>query len=159
MRRHCKGLLPQWEFPPLLRFLDPHNLEAIVAANVAYLLVIFSVVQWVKRSGPVKDALVKPFMLFYNLSCVALAGTVVVGVVRYKLSKFGTEYGGFVCNPPELGTRDGETVAWYIWLYYAQKYWEYLDTLIFAMRGSLRQLSFLHVYHHVRPSQSHLHIA
>ena len=120
-----------------------------LAANGVYLIVIFLLVGYVKRNGAFSDGIMKPFMLFYNLACVALAGAVVFGVVRYKLAKLGTVHGRFVCNPPDLGTAEGETVAWFIWLYYAQKYWEYLDTVIFAMRGSFRQLSFLHVYHHV----------
>ena len=34
-------------------------------------------------------------------------------------------------------------------VYYAQKFLEYGDTLFFVLRLRLRQLTFLHVYHHV----------
>lgn len=40
------------------------------------------------------------------------------------------------------------SLGWAIWLFYIQKYWEFLDTWFFLLRGSLRQVSFLHVYHH-----------
>ena len=144
--RLAKNLLPRFNYESLLSFLDPHNLPSIAVANVAYLLVVFAIVRLVKSNGSMSDRIMKPFMLFYNASCVVLAGAVVFGIVQYKLTvKLGT----FACNSPDLGTPAGETLAWYIWLYYAQKFWEYLDTVIFAMRGSFRQLSFLHVYHHV----------
>lgn len=147
--RLAKGLLPRFgldSLPSVLQFLDPHNLPAIVAANAVYLLVVFVIVRLVKSNGSMSDSIMKPFMLFYNASCVVLAGAVVFGIVRYKLT---VRLGTFACNEPDLGTPSGETLAWFIWLYYAQKYYEYLDTIIFALRGSLRQLSFLHVYHHV----------
>ena len=35
-----------------------------------------------------------------------------------------------------------------MWLFYGQKFWEYLDTVFFILKGSRRQVSFLHVYHH-----------
>lgn len=144
-----QGLQPRWDLelglPPSLGFLDPSNLQAIVAANAAYLFAVAVIVAWVKRSGPVSDTLLRPFMLFYNITCVVLAGAVVFGIARYKLN---TRLGSFACNPPDFSP-EGKELSWFIWLYYAQKYWEYLDTLIFAMRGSFRQLTFLHLYHHV----------
>jgi elongation of very long chain fatty acids protein 4 len=147
--RITKGSFPSLgldSLPTGLAFLNPHKLEAIVAANIAYLAIVFVIVRFVKSNGPVSDSVVKPFMLLYNAACVVLAGAVTVGILHYKLT---VKLGSFACNIPDLGTPAGERLAWYIWLYYAQKYWEYLDTVIFALRGSFRQLSFLHVYHHV----------
>ena len=147
--RITKGSFPSMgldSLPTGLAFLNPHKLEAIVAANIAYLAIVFVIVRFVKSNGPVSDSVVKPFMLLYNAACVVLAGAVTVGILHYKLT---VKLGSFACNIPDLGTPAGERLAWYIWLYYAQKYWEYLDTVIFALRGSFRQLSFLHVYHHV----------
>lgn len=146
--RSAKGLLPRWDLdslPPFLGFLDPHNLPAIVAANVAYLLVIFVIVEIVKRTGPASDVVMKPFMKVYNITCVGLAGAVVYGLVLHKVT---VDPGSFVCNKPLLGTKEGVDMAWFMWIYYAQKYWEFLDTVIFALRGSTRQLTFLHLYHH-----------
>jgi elongation of very long chain fatty acids protein 4 len=147
--RLSNGLLPRFDgFPTVLRFLDPHDFAAIVCANAAYLLVVFGLVRVIKARGPVSDAVIKPVMIIYNACCVALAGAVVFGIVRYKAF---VRPGSFACNSPDLETAEGKTLSWYIWLYYAQKYFEYLDTVFFALRGpaGLRQLSFLHVYHHV----------
>lgn len=33
--------------------------------------------------------------------------------------------------------------------YYAQKFLEYGDTIFFLLRKSFRQVTFLHIYHHV----------
>ena len=46
----------------------------------------------------------------YNAVCVALAGYVVVGVVRYKLEKPGT----FACNAPDLSPA-GQRLAQVMW--------------------------------------------
>ena len=49
-------------------------------------------------------------MQVYNAVCVALAGYVVVGVVRYKLEKPGT----FACNAPDLSPA-GQRLAQVMW--------------------------------------------
>ena len=36
-----------------------------------------------------------------------------------------------------------------VWVFYVSKIYEFVDTLIMLAKGSLRQVSFLHVYHHV----------
>jgi elongation of very long chain fatty acids protein 4 len=33
-------------------------------------------------------------------------------------------------------------------MFYYQKFYEFVDTFIFMMRNSYRQVTFLHVYHH-----------
>ena len=129
----------------------------------------------------------------YNAVCVALAGYVVVGVVRYKLEKPGS----FACNAPDLSPA-GHRLAQVMWcatlpllaleqnichtgrsgssaprcfrvrgsacaelklsaepfgalcrVYYAQKFLEFGDTMLFVLRMRFRQLTGLHVYHHV----------
>ena len=37
----------------------------------------------------------------------------------------------------------------YIWIFHLTKYYEFMDTLIMILRRSFRQITFLHVYHHV----------
>jgi len=34
------------------------------------------------------------------------------------------------------------------WVFFAQKFWEFLDTWFFLLRKSFRQVTFLHVFHH-----------
>merc|ERR1719183_2690588 len=59
----------------------------------------------------------------------------------------------FVCNRtaiPGEGDDDGHAgfLAHVFWVFYAQKFWEFLDTWFFIMRMSFRQVTFLHVFHH-----------
>ena len=87
------------------------------------------------------------FMQFYNLSCVCLAGISAVCITLYKFNHPG---GKFVCNPHggQLNdTADGLLQIGF-WFFYHQKYWEFLDTFIFMLRKSTRQVTFLHVFHH-----------
>jgi elongation of very long chain fatty acids protein 4 len=35
------------------------------------------------------------------------------------------------------------------WLFYVSKVFDYFDTLVIILRRKWRQLSFLHVYHHI----------
>lgn len=126
-------------------FLDPHDLKSIAVANVVYLVVVFAIMRVVSKTGPVSDAIMKPFMFVYNISCIVLAAIVVWGILAYKW----TNPGSFACNQPDLSSPEGASLTGFIWIYYAQKYWEFLDTIIFALRGSDRQITFLHLYHHV----------
>ena len=86
----------------------------------------------------------KPVMAVYNLSCVAAAGYCMVGVLKYKL-KHG---GSFACNATELKTEDGKHLAWVVYVFYAQKFWEFIDTWLFILNKNFRQLTFLHIFHH-----------
>merc|ERR550514_432019 len=83
-----------------------------------------------------------PF-LQYGTSCGFLAGYVVYGMIRAKLSNPGR----FACNPTDR-TEDGEYLAWVFWVFFAQKFWEFLDTFFFILRKSFRQVTFLHIFHH-----------
>ena len=91
-------------------FLDPHNLTAICAVNLVYLLAVYLVTRHVKAHGPVSDTVMKPLMLLYNAVCVVLAGWVVYGIVYYKLF---VRSGQFACNAPDLGTSEGVELGWY----------------------------------------------
>ena len=93
-----------------------------------YLCAVWVVTKWsVSRAKPMG---LKRLMQIYNLLCVCLAGYVVQGIVRYKLGKPGS----FICNPMDLSTNEGKYLARVIWVYYAQKYVELLDTFIFILR-------------------------
>jgi len=37
----------------------------------------------------------------------------------------------------------------YMWLFHLTKYYEFMDTFIMVLRNSYRQITFLHVYHHI----------
>merc|ERR1719183_3403688 len=59
----------------------------------------------------------------------------------------------FVCNRtaiPGEGDDDGHAgfLAHVFWVFFAQKFWEFLDTWFFLLRMSFRQVTFLHIFHH-----------
>lgn len=39
-------------------------------------------------------------------------------------------------------------MAFAFWFFFAQKFWEFLDTWFFILKKNFRQVTFLHVYHH-----------
>lgn len=53
--------------------------------------------------------------------------------------------GTFMCNALPL---QDTGLAWLFWVFYAQKFWEFLDTWIFVLRCSFRQVTVLHLFHH-----------
>jgi len=129
-------------------FLDPANIPAIAWANMLYFLLIYflyGVCKAAERRGSAPPNL-SWVLRVYNATCVALASYVVFGVVRYKIETRG---GRFVCNDLSAESLLSRTRFHNVmWWYYAQKYWEMLDTMFFIMRQSWRQVSFLHIYHH-----------
>lgn len=62
---------------------------------------------------------------------------------RYsKAYKNGYSVWGNAYNPKETA------MAHYIWVFYVSKIYEFLDTFIMLLKNNLKQVSFLHVYHH-----------
>jgi elongation of very long chain fatty acids protein 4 len=123
-------------------FTDNQNWSAIVGVNVVYFVLVAISCAYMKNRKEPFD--LKPIIRVYNAVCVALAAYVVYGTVMYKMAKPGP----FVCNSPDVGTEAGQAYTFVIWVYYAQKYFEMLDTFFFIFRQSWRQLTFLHLYHH-----------
>ena len=127
----------------------PPDRKFLVAANTGYVVVTL-LLSWVmsRRKEGLQSILgvkIKTVIAVYNLTCVFAAGYVVWNLF---LLKFGRP-GNFRCNEPI--TDDVELrnhVAWVFWVFYAQKYWEYMDTWFFILRKSFRQVTFLHLFHH-----------
>lgn len=129
---------------PWLPMTDP---GAMWAANLCYLAMCWLL--WVIVCGRgrrnVKEHL-RPVLLVYNAACVGLAGYVCVGMLRIKWAHPDRMH--FVCNPT-MNDPVAHRIAHYFTVYYLQKFFEYADTWFFILRGSMRQVTFLHVYHHV----------
>ena len=128
--------------PEQLDFFNNQSIMGIVYANVFYFVVcLFLYVAMKQRS--------KPFQIYnliqvYNLLCVFLAGYVVHGIIQHKWLAPGT----FACNSMDVASDEGKKLAFVMWVYYAQKYFEFFDTFFFLLKQSWRQISFLHLYHH-----------
>jgi len=117
--------------------------QYMVAANVVYLSMTFVLYQIMKPredKKPLNDFL-RPFVALYNLTCIFLAGYCAVGIIMHKYNHPGT----FMCNALPL---QDTGLAWLFWVFYAQKFWEFLDTWIFVLRCSFRQVTVLHLFHH-----------
>jgi elongation of very long chain fatty acids protein 4 len=116
----------------------------LIYGNICYFSTLALLYLWMRDREAYNPRL---FMQFYNLSCVLLAGISGVCILLYKVSHTG---GKFVCNPRggQLNDTADGLLQWGFWFFYHQKYWEFLDTFIFMLRKSYRQVSFLHVFHH-----------
>ena len=112
-------------------------MEFLLAANVGYVVGTFALYTLMKRRDKGFD--LKPIITVYNVICVLAAGYVVLGISIHKWNRPGR----FACN--ELDTSaDGQHMAWVFWAFYAQKFWEFLDTWFFILRKSFRQVSAQH---------------
>jgi elongation of very long chain fatty acids protein 4 len=74
----------------------------------------------------------------YNAICVFLAGYVVYGYAVYKLRHWDDL--GFVCNDIHEPGEKGEWLAWVVWVFAMQKYWEFCDTFFFILRKNFNQV-------------------
>lgn len=85
----------------------------------------------------------KNLLAIYNVICIFLAGYVFGGVMLLKYEKLGT----FSCNVTDTSDRSLRYAHFY-YIFYIQKFWEFLDTWFFILRKSFRQVTFLHLFHH-----------
>ena len=132
-------------------FLNAADYGAIYCTNMAYFAIVamlYAICKRRERGGATAPKL-RWVLRAYNAICVALAFYVVQGLLRHKLAEMQLGRSSFVCNGVEHeSTAVRKNFAYVVWVYYAQKYWEMLDTLFFIARFSWRQVTFLHVYHH-----------
>eukprot|EP00041_Stephanoeca_diplocostata_P009438 m.145534 g.145534 ORF g.145534 m.145534 type:complete len:255 (-) comp17736_c0_seq1:661-1425(-) len=112
----------------------------LAGANVFYFVMLYTLHTFMKNREPFSCSM---FMKVYNLVCVVLAGSSAYYMARGKLIQTN-----FVCNINADGTEAGNLLMIGSKLFYAQKFWEYLDTFIFLLRKKSRQVTFLHIYHH-----------
>lgn len=85
-------------------------------------------------------------MLGYNTLNVCLSLYVACSLLFFKIRSRGGEYGGgFVCNPLRTDA-EGQRVAQVFAVFYLQKYLELVDTVLFLLRRSFRQVRVIHEY-------------
>ena len=130
--------------------LPPTSSQFLLGANAFYLLFTWGLYRVVKaQPGLLKCVKFRSILLAYNLTCIAAAGYVAVGVVYVVC----TTKLLFVCNQTLIAgdeRNDGhfEMFMHFVSVFYLQKFWEFLDTWIYIGRQSFRQVTFLHIYHH-----------
>lgn len=79
-------------------------------------------------------------MLGYNSLNVCISLYVACSLLVFKITSRGGEHrGGFVCNPLRTDA-GGQRVAQVFAVFYLQKYLELVDTFLFLLRRSFRQV-------------------
>ncbi|CAF4754620.1 unnamed protein product [Pieris macdunnoughi] len=121
---------------PLMRTPGP-----ILMILAAYLLFVLKI-------GPALMTKREPYKLtavlvLYNFFQVVLSAFMV-----YRYASMMSEYGiaPTACHMHNKSTR--ETILLDIWIYFAAKVTELLDTIFFVLRKKDSQVTFLHLYHH-----------
>ena len=84
-----------------------------------------------------------PIKFIYNVSQIMLCAymTIEAGLLAYR-----NDYTLLPCN---TYNQEDPPVANLLWLFYISKVWDFWDTIFIILGKKWRQLSFLHVYHHV----------
>ena len=116
----------------------------ILAMNALYVIITFCLYVYMKNFRK-NGFQIRKLISVYNAICVLLAGYVVVGIAKYKWQTRKTAK--FVCNDEDLSDQ-GHQLGFVFWVFYAQKFWEFMDTWFFILRKSFRQVTFLHLFHH-----------
>lgn len=117
------------------------SVKEMILGNVFYFFMIWLLMKFMKKRERYDP---KKFMIIYNFTCVCLATYCFVGMLRYYFLRGGTLY----CSTVSFESESDKQLIWVFYIFYIQKYWEFLDTFIFILRKSYRQVTFLHVYHH-----------
>merc|ERR1711871_720507 len=110
--------------------------------SLGYLALIWGLKKYMKDRAPLK---IKNHMLTYNMYQTFLNAWCVVAFIKEVYTQPGMTVWG---NTYEHSTRSFN-MGFLIWVHYNNKYVELLDTVFMALRKKNRQISFLHVYHHV----------
>lgn len=100
------------------------------------------------RREPLK---VRNWMLVYNVYQAILNVVMVYGLVKTALFDVADSDSPYwpIWGRRVDGGRSGWSLSFWLWVHYHNKFIEFFDTAFMVARKSTRQISFLHVYHHV----------
>ncbi|XP_059061407.1 elongation of very long chain fatty acids protein 7-like [Achroia grisella] len=114
----------------------------IMSVVIAYLVVIHVGPKIMKNRPPL---IMNKLIAYYNAAQVLLASAICTKVFKLELFKDGIQYAG--CRYPHF--TQNSTLLDVGWWYFFAKFTELLDTVFFVLRKKNKQITFLHVYHHV----------
>ncbi|CAH2107728.1 unnamed protein product [Euphydryas editha] len=114
----------------------------LLTVVVLYLLFIRIGPRVMKNRPPLR---INKLISYYNASQVVLATTICMKVFKLNLFRDGILYAG--CRYPS--NTQNPMLLDLGWWYFFAKFTELLDTVFFVLRKKDKQLTFLHVYHHV----------
>ena len=106
-----------------------------------YFMMIMHGRRWMRFREPFD---MRTGMVIYNLYQTAINAFMVAGLIM-EVQSSGMRWWG---SGIERSAR-GHTLGFLLYAHYHNKYVEYMDTVFMVLRKKDRQISFLHVYHHV----------
>ena len=95
-----------------------------------------------KRKSAPQSAALNTFVNYHNAWLIVLSAFMFASSC-YQAYVNEYKFWGQAYNAREVG------MAKVIYIFYVSKLYEYLDTYIMLLKGNLKQVSFLHVYHHL----------
>lgn len=112
------------------------TLEVIAACHVGYIVLILGLRAFMKNRAAFEPKLL---MTIYNVVQVLLSGAMTIGLWPFVIGGKLFYLDGEFCSSVEFWTL----------VHYLTKYLDMLDTVWMVLRKKDRQISFLHVYHHL----------
>jgi elongation of very long chain fatty acids protein 4 len=91
-----------------------------------------------KPDGPVLRTVALVHNLFLAVLSLWMGVMTIFYVLKNKYVLWGEAF---------VESRDAD-IAWVFYIFYVSKYYEFVDTFLMLIKGNLRQVSFLHVFHH-----------
>jgi len=108
----------------------------ILGGHFAYIAIVFALRAYMRtREKPFNP---KFLMLMYNITQVVLSLAMTVGLAPYLVNNMYNLGGSFTAD-----------IEFWILVHYAAKFFDMMDTVFMVLRKSDKQLSFLHLYHHL----------
>lgn len=132
---------------------DPRTRDTSIMCSPLLVIVLAIVYyKFVKRWGPAfmesrQPYNIKSILIWYNLVQVAISACITYKVL---VKVYVTGHYSLSCERiPTVETPEEKEIMLYIWLYYLTKIIDLLDTVFFILRKNYRQVTFLHLYHHI----------
>ncbi|XP_017468647.1 PREDICTED: elongation of very long chain fatty acids protein AAEL008004-like [Rhagoletis zephyria] len=128
------------------RFLPFHGaLLPYLLADILYVLLVFKIGPWYMKNRPPYK--LQTVMRYYNIGQIIYnAYCSYVGFYLY-VYKRPTPITCITILPTNHPLKDIEGIIGA--LYVVNKFTDYFDTIVFVLRKSYKQITFLHVYHHI----------
>jgi len=137
------------KYNEILSYGNPHskglplmNPFHVLLIAIGYLLSVFIGKAIMKNRDRLE---MKLFSTLHNVFLILLSSYMCLEILRqaFIVNTYSLFGNGVDSSPKGLG------MAHVLWIYYASKPVEFIDTWIMILKKNNRQISFLHVYHHV----------
>jgi elongation of very long chain fatty acids protein 4 len=115
----------------------------LMSCLIVYLVVVSTGCAKLRRQSKTskEPSWLKSIVVFHNLFLILLSAYMCLGCVAEAYSNGYTIWGNNY-KPSEI------KMARLIYTFYVSKIYEFIDTFIMLLKGNLKQVSFLHIYHH-----------